>query len=152
MREKEWVDCPVCGSDGTMAFKENIVKMIKPKGYDAVEVGPLSGYFCKKCGDGFYTRESMRKIDQQIAEGIAKQQSSKVTVDKLGDITLISKKLNVSRQRVHKMMDEGKIPYVYVRETKWPIEQPESFYELLLTKLRKKNKSHLHKKAHACGY
>ena len=151
MREKEWVDCPVCGSEGTMELKNNIVKMITPKGYEAVKVGPLSGYFCKKCGEGFYTRESIKKREQQLADGIAKQSSTKITVDKLGDVTLICKKLKVSRQRVHKMMDEGKIPYVYVRETKWPIEQPESFYDLLLTKLRKKSRSHQHKKAHACG-
>lgn len=68
MIEKVWVDCPICGAKGSMAFKSSIYDKVARKGHQPVEVGPLEGYFCKVCDDGFYTRESLDRREQQIAE------------------------------------------------------------------------------------
>lgn len=55
----------------------------------------------------------------------------------------VVKKIQVSRQRVHKMMEEGKLPYVFIGERRYPIKNQEVFNKLkktVKTHARAKNK------------
>ena len=78
MNDKVWVNCPCCGAAGSMEYRENVFDKMKVKDYpDPIEVGPLCGYFCKICGDGFYTKDSVKKLELQVLEGISLQTKNK---------------------------------------------------------------------------
>lgn len=130
MREKKWVDCPVCGAKGAMKHKVKIMESIKPMGYEPIMIGPLDGQFCTVCGEGFYSRAAMRIRTKQLAEAKAKQDSKKIAVADITDVDSVVKVMKVTRQRVHKMMDEGKIPYVYLGNgsLRLPIKQSDDFF------------------------
>ena len=130
MREKKWIDCPVCGSKGTMKHKAKIMEPVKPLGYEAVTIGPLDGQFCTACGEGFYSRSALKHRAKQLAEAKAIQDSKKVPASNITDIDSLVKIMKVSRQRVHRMMDEGKIPYVYLGSgsLRLPIRQSDDFF------------------------
>ena len=123
MREKQWVNCPSCGAQGSMKLKKRVYDTFKSKDYDPIKVGPLGGYFCRKCNDGIYTLASRRVIQPQLAEGRAKQDSDRVVASELMTVEEAVRKLNKSRQRVHQMMKEGKIRYVFVGTKRIPIRK-----------------------------
>ena len=68
MREKEWIDCPVCGSKKSMRSRKNLHERVTPGGYPPLDIGGLDGQFCAVCGEGFWSIKSERRISRQIAE------------------------------------------------------------------------------------
>ena len=146
MKEKKWIDCPVCGAQGTMKFKTLAKESITPLGYKSIKIGPLSGQFCSKCGDGFYDKASLRLRESQIAEGKALQDAERVKASDLVSIEYIAEKAFITKQRVSKMMDEGKLPYVIICDKiRMPIRQKDSFYRNLVSRSDAKVRAHNHK-------
>lgn len=136
MKEKKWTDCPSCGSKGTMKSKKGIYETYNLKGYAPIKVGPLEGQFCSVCGDGFYSIKSERILNSQIAESKAKQDSKRTVASDLLDVDTIAKKLGISRQRIHQMMSEGKLQYVYVGSLRFPLKRNEARFKSIKKSLR----------------
>ena len=120
MKEKKWVDCPSCGSKGTMKRREGVAKTFRHADYAPIRIRGLDGYFCASCGDGIYSPRSTARINSVLAEEMAKRDSSRVPASDLLEVDQVVRRLAVSRQRVHKMMDEGKLHYVYVGALRFP--------------------------------
>ena len=135
MRTKKGKDCPICGEKDCIEVRSKFKDSVTPKGYTAIEVGPLSGNFCKKCGEGLLNKESERLLDKQVAEGKAIQDSKRLVAADIIDIDSVVKRIKVSRQRIHKMMEEGKLPYVFIGTRRYPIKNP-SIFETLRKKVR----------------
>ncbi|MFA5519238.1 MAG: type II toxin-antitoxin system MqsA family antitoxin [Spirochaetota bacterium] len=123
-------NCPICGTENSINERKNFTDIITPEGYSDIKIGPLSGHFCSQCGEGFLDRESEKLFDKQIAEEKAKQDSKRLTASEITDVDFVVKKINVSRQRVHKMMEEGKLPYVFIGERRYPVKNQKIFDEL----------------------
>ena len=134
MKQKEWKDCPVCGKKGSMKLKKRLFDVVELKGYEPIRVGPLEAFICNNCGDGFNTIKSSRMRKAQIAEGRARQDSERTVVTDVIDINTLAGKLSVSRQRIRQMMEEGKIPYVFVSGIKYPVK---SDVEAIATKMKR---------------
>jgi YgiT-type zinc finger domain-containing protein len=132
MKEKIWKDCPVCGAKGTMKRKSKIFNKVTPLDYQQITVGPLSGQFCSACNEGFLDRKSIALYESQIADGKALQDSQTTHVSDVIDAGYVAKIAHVSRQRVNKMMAEGKLPFVYVAKTRYPIRQTDDFFRSLV--------------------
>ena len=125
MKEKKWVDCPICGSIGTMKYKSNITQIIKNKKYAPITIKDLDGYFCSKCGEGFLTKKSNNSFNSQLAKEKAKQDSFHTPVTDILDVKIIMEKLDVTRQRVNQMMNEGKLHYILWNNKKYPTKENE---------------------------
>lgn len=110
-KDKEWVDCPLCGRKGSMVFHKNISRTYKSKNIKKFEVTGLEGYFCINCKDGFFTRRSMNKIRAEMVYHKAKYLSSIVTLSDLVPSNEVAEVLGVSKQRVSTMIKEGLIKY-----------------------------------------
>ncbi|MEM7184782.1 MAG: hypothetical protein AAF518_28060 [Spirochaetota bacterium] len=112
-RDKEWIDCPVCGAKDSMVWKTNVTETFKSKalGIEPYQVTGLEGHFCSECGDGFFTRKSENKIRAEMV----RQKSfylAKVTLFKdLLTPDHLAKELGVTRQRINTMMNEGLLKY-----------------------------------------
>jgi DNA-directed RNA polymerase subunit RPC12/RpoP len=131
MKEKKWIDCPYCGSKGTMIRKKGIYEIYTLKDYKPIKIGPLEGDFCYVCDEGFYVKMSEKFINSKLAEEKAKQDSERTVASQLLDVDTIAKKLNVTRQRIHQMMSEGKLQYVYVGNLRFPRKiNKEQFYKI----------------------
>jgi len=113
-----------------MKERKNFTDIVTPEGYDPIEIGPLSGHFCDKCGNGFLNRQSEKLLDKQVAEGKARQDSGRLAISEITDVDTVAKAIRVSRQRVHKMMEEGKLPYVFIGERRYPIKNQQIFDSL----------------------
>jgi YgiT-type zinc finger domain-containing protein len=122
MKIKKWKDCPSCGSKNSMNHKKNISETYIISGYEPITIGSLDGYFCSECSEGFYSIRSEKIINSKLAEEKAKKDSDKIVASELMEIDTIAKILSVSRQRIHQMMNEGKIRYVYVGKLKFPLK------------------------------
>jgi hypothetical protein len=120
MKEKKWIDCPSCGSKGSMISKKGIYETYTLKNYSPIKIGPLEGDFCSVCNKGFFTIKSEKIINSKLAEEKARQDSERTVASQLLDIDTIAKKLKVTRQRIHQMMNEGKLQYVYVGNLRFP--------------------------------
>jgi YgiT-type zinc finger domain-containing protein len=131
MREKKWVDCPSCGTKGSMKFKKNISQTYRNPGYEPITVTHLDGYFCAVCDEGLFTIKSSKKIMSQLADEKARQDSKRIVASSILDVDSVAKTLSVSRQRVHQMMDEGKLSYVYVGKNRFPLKSDDSSFRLL---------------------
>lgn len=127
MKNDKFKNCPVCGAENSVKERINFKDIITPEGYTAIETGPLNGLFCDKCGEGFLDRESEKLFDKQIAEGKARQDSERLVISEITDVDFVVKKIKVSRQRIHKMMEEGKLPYVFIGERRYPIKNQAIF-------------------------
>lgn len=125
MKEKKWIDCPACGAKGTMKYMKDISETYRHKNYKPITIDHLDGQFCTKCDDGFFSIKSMRRIDSILAEEKAKQDASRVYASDLLEIDTVKELLNVTRQRVHQMMNEGKLHYVFVGESRYPTKNNE---------------------------
>ncbi len=64
---KRWVNCPSCGSTGTMKYKENLYHTFTRSTGQEYKIGPLEGHFCTQCNDGIYTEESIAKITEELS-------------------------------------------------------------------------------------
>jgi len=122
MKLKKWKDCPSCGAKGSMKYKKNITETFNIEGYEPFIIVSLDGYFCSVCSEGFYSNKSEKIINSNLADEKAKQDSQKIVASELIEIDTLARKLSVSRQRIHQMMDEGKIRYVYVGKLKFPVK------------------------------
>jgi YgiT-type zinc finger domain-containing protein len=131
MKEKKWVDCPSCGSKGSMKYKKSITETYRNAGYEPISVEHLDGYYCAVCGDGIFTIKSNKRIMAELAEEKARQDSKRIVASDILDVDSIAKKLSVTRQRIHQMMDEGKISYVYVGKYRFPVRGNEKSLKLL---------------------
>lgn len=120
MKEKKWIDCPSCGSKGTMKYRKNISEKYHHNNYKPITIDHLDGQFCTVCNEGFFSIKAMKRINSILAEEKAKQDSSRVVASDLLEIDNVTKILNVTRQRVNQMMNEGKLHYVYVGNTRYP--------------------------------
>jgi YgiT-type zinc finger domain-containing protein len=136
MKIKKWIDCPSCGAKKSMKHKKNITETYKISGYEPITITSLDGDFCSECSEGFYSIRSEKIINSRVAEEKAKQDSSKVVASELMEIDTIAKKLSVSRQRIHQMMNEGKIRYVYVGKLKFPLKSGLKTAELAIKRHR----------------
>jgi YgiT-type zinc finger domain-containing protein len=119
---KKWKDCPSCGAKNSMKNKTNISETYTSSGYKPITIHSLDGYFCSVCSEGFFSLKSEKIINSRLADEKAKQDSDKIVASELIEIDAVAKKLSVSRQRIHQMMNEGKIKYVYVGKLKFPLK------------------------------
>ncbi len=69
MKEKRWIDCPLCGSKGTMEYKKNISEKYCHNDCKPITIDHLDGQFCTVCKDGFFSIKSMKKINSTLADG-----------------------------------------------------------------------------------
>jgi len=127
MKPENVKDCPVCGAKDSMKVRINFTDTVTPEGYTSIKTGPLNGRFCKKCGEGFLNRDSEKLFDKQIAEGKARQDSNRLVISQITDVDSVVKIIKVSRQRIHKMMEEGKLPFVFIGERRYPVKNKEIF-------------------------
>jgi excisionase family DNA binding protein len=122
MKEKVWKDCPSCGSKDSMKFKKDLKEKLKYLDYGNLLVEKLEGYECSKCKDVVFMKKSQSIINSKIAELKAKVDSDRIVASKLASVDEIAKRLKVSRQAVHKMMNNGRIRYVFVGDIRLPLK------------------------------
>ncbi|WCL50684.1 hypothetical protein [Leptospira sp. GIMC2001] len=122
MKDKVWKDCPSCGSQGSMKKKLNLKTNFIVKDYGKEMVNGLEGYECNKCGDAIFSKRSQSKINATIAELKAKVDSDKVVASQLASVDEMAKKYKITRQAIHKMMNNGKIRYVFVGDIRLPLK------------------------------
>lgn len=127
MNTGKYKNCPICGAQNCMKERKNFKDTVTPDGYAPIEIGPLTGHFCSKCGEGLLVRESEKLFDKQIGEGKARQDSKRLVISEITDVDDVVKSIKVSRQRIHKMMEEGKLPYVFIGERRYPVKNQEIF-------------------------
>ena len=122
MRDEKWTDCPVCGSKGTMRMRRGLSEQLHPAGYpSAPKIAGLSGQFCSKCGDGFWSKGSEQKIAQHLAKHMAEHDSQRVVASDLASVKDAAKLLRVTPQAIHKMMGNGRLRSVFVAGKRLPI-------------------------------
>jgi hypothetical protein len=68
VREKKWIDCPICGAKNSMKPGKHLRARRVPRGYSPLDIDGLEGQFCEVCRDGFWSLESERKITRLLAE------------------------------------------------------------------------------------
>ena len=121
MREKKWIDCPVCGASRTMRKQTAIRHRFHPRGYTPIDIDGLDGQFCEACGDGFWSLKSEKTISRTFGEHMAHEDAGRLVARELASVSEAAEVLNVSRQAVHKMMDEGRLRYVLTRSLRLPV-------------------------------
>ena len=122
MKDKKWVDCPSCGEINSMVFKSDVSENYMVKDYGTLKITNLDGYFCKNCKDGIFTRKSQNLINSAIAEFKAKKDAEVTVAADLISVDEMAKKLKLTRQSIHKMMNIGKIRYVFVGDIRLPLK------------------------------
>jgi len=148
MKEKIWIDCPSCGSKGSMKPKKNLSETYSPEGYTSIIIKNLDGQFCNICGDGFYSLKSEKIIKATMAEEKARQDSGRTVASELIEIDTMASLLSVSRQRVHQMMDEGKIRYVFVGKLRFPVKETTPRSKIIDRKEKKNTVKKISRRAH----
>ena len=123
MREKNWIDCPVCGAKGTMRIQSNRSRRLAPRGYSPVQIKGLEGQFCKVCRDGFWSRASERAISRQLGEHMAREDAARTVVADLASVQEAGQLLGISVQAVHKMMEDGRLRFVRAAGLRLPIRK-----------------------------
>lgn len=137
MKQKKWIDCPSCGARGSMKYRKNLSETYRNPDYELITVNYLDGYFCDVCNEGIFTIKSNRKIVASIADEKARQDSKRVVASSILDVDTVAKTLSVSRQRVHQMMTEGKLSYVYVGKNRFPVKTADRSFKLLKKKMQR---------------
>ncbi|EKO51669.1 hypothetical protein LEP1GSC132_0304 [Leptospira kirschneri str. 200803703] len=123
MKDKKWIDCPSCGAEESMVFKSDVTENYSIKDYGSIKITRLDGYFCKVCKDGIFTRRSQNHINSVIAEFKAKKDAEVTVAADLISVDQMAKRLKLSRQSIHKMMNDGKIRYVFVGDIRLPLKK-----------------------------
>jgi YgiT-type zinc finger domain-containing protein/excisionase family DNA binding protein len=123
MREKKWVDCPVCGTKGSMRHKTGLKERFNPPGYMPIEIKGLDGSFCQECDDGFWSLKSKAEIARQLAEGMADQDSKRIVASEIASVKEAAALMHVTAQGIHKMMNDGRIRYVFAAGRRFPIRK-----------------------------
>jgi Ser-tRNA(Ala) deacylase AlaX len=122
VREKMWNDCPSCGTVGSMKKKVNLKDNLIVKDYGKISLDHLEGYECSKCHDAIFSKRSQSMINAKIAELKAKVDSNKIVASQLASVDEMAKKYKITRQAIHKMMNNGKIRYVFVGDIRLPLK------------------------------
>jgi YgiT-type zinc finger domain-containing protein len=67
MKDKVWKDCPICGMKNSMEFREGVKFHVGTR-KNLVErtVTGLSGFFCTECGEGFFSEESNKRVNDAL--------------------------------------------------------------------------------------
>lgn len=125
----------------SMEYKKNISETYKTPGYEPINVNDLDGYICNACGDGIYSIKSEKKINSSLASETARQNSSRIVAADLVEVDDVAKILSVSRQRIHQMMDEGKISYVYVGKKRFPVRQDNDLLKKMKSRITRQSKT-----------
>jgi hypothetical protein len=123
MREKKWMDCPVCGAKKSMRTKKIPYERIIPSGYPPLEISGLEGQFCDSCGEGFWSQKSERLITRLLGEHKARYDATRVVAAELASVQEAAKAMDVTVQGIHKMMDEGRLRYVFAGNSRFPIRR-----------------------------
>lgn len=121
MKQKVWKHCPACGAKDSMTFKKSLAQNIHLKDYPSLTIRKLQGYECEKCKEAILNIQTCRQVDRLVGEHKAKVDSKRIVAANLTEVAALTKLLGVSRQRVHQMMIAGKIPYVFIDQTRIPI-------------------------------
>ena len=121
MREKKWVDCPVCGAKKSMRAHSNLSHVFEPRGYPPIEITGLSGQFCTLCNDGFWSLKSDKEIARCLNEHLAEHDARRVYAADLASVREAAETLQVTPQAVHKMMDTGRLRYVVAGDARLPV-------------------------------
>ena len=106
-----------------MVLQKGLERRFRPKGYAPVDVDDLDGQFCEVCGDGFWSLKSERKISRLVAEHTAKEDAGRLVANELASVPEAARTLNITRQAVHKMMNEGRLRYVQTAGFRLPIRE-----------------------------
>ena len=105
-----------------MKTRRGLTESFRLAGYPPPEkLTGLDGQFCTKCGDGFWSIASERKIARHLAKHMALHDSSRVFAADLASIQEAAKHLRVSAQGVHKMIEDGRLRSVMVAGKRLPI-------------------------------
>lgn len=123
MREKKWIDCPACGARKSMRIKKRLDERFHPAGYPPLDITGLDGQFCGSCGEGFWSLKSERRIARLLAEHMARHDATRVVAAELASVQEAAKAMHVTVQGVHKMMDEGRLRYVFAGGSRLPIRK-----------------------------
>jgi len=121
MREKKWIDCPVCGAKNCMQRRKDISESFDLPAYPPVAVTGLDGQFCSACGDGFWSLNAERSITRQLMEHMAAHDATRVVASEIASVQEAAEALHLSVQGVHKMMQEGRLRYVPVAGRRLPL-------------------------------
>lgn len=121
MRQKKWVNCPACGAKASMEYRKAVAERFAPFGYAPIAVKGLDGYFCSRCGDGFWSLRSERRIAATLGEEMARQDTKRVVASKIASVREAAKAMNLTPQAVHKMMRQGRLRYVFAGDLRLPI-------------------------------
>ena len=124
-KDRIYKDCPVCGAIGSMLHKTDLTFEGKSKAIGEIKLKKLSGYLCQECKEGFYDIASKNKISQAIADEKAKILSNKLKISEIIDVNSLVKISGLTRQMIHTLMKEGKVPYVYAAGKRTPIKETE---------------------------
>jgi len=123
MREKKWIDCPVCGSKKSMRIRKNLHERAHLRDYPPLDIDGLDGQFCKICDEGFWSLKSERRIERLLAEHMAKHDSARVVAAEIASVQEAANALQISVQGVHKMMTDGRLKFVFAAGRRLPIRQ-----------------------------
>jgi hypothetical protein len=123
MREKKWVDCPVCGAKKSMQTKKNQKERFNCPGYPPVDISGLDGQFCESCGEGFWSLKSERRIARRLAEHMADHDAQRTVAAELASVQEAARAMNMTVQGIHKMMNEGRLRYVVAGGFRLPIRK-----------------------------
>lgn len=134
-KDRIYKDCPVCGAIGSMQHKNDLTFEGKSKLVGEIKLKNLHGFLCKECKEGFFDIASKNKISLAIADEKAKILSSKLKISEIVDVNALVKVSGLTRQMIHSLMKEGKIPYVYAAGKRTPIRETEKVIRERYSKL-----------------
>lgn len=123
MRKKKWTNCPSCGARKSMQARKNLTERVHPAGYPPLDIKGLDGQFCESCGEGFWSLKSERRIARLLAEHMARHDATRVVAAELASVQEAAKAMHITVQGVHKMMDEGRLRYVFAGGSRLPIRK-----------------------------
>lgn len=122
MKQKKWKNCPLCGFKNSMKYRTNIFVNVKVKGYPAIKKTKIKGYHCGKCKETILTISEMRRIESLRGKHKAENDSKRLTAAELTTVREAQLHLKLSKQRIHQLMDEGKLDYVFIEDKKIPVK------------------------------
>lgn len=121
MKKNRFTDCPVCGASDSMHLKTDFSEKVHVTGYKPFTIHGLEGFQCKRCKEIILTAAANKHFDSSMAEDMAREDSQRTVAADLVEVDEVASRLAISRQRVHQMMKEGKIRYVFVGKIRYPL-------------------------------
>ena len=106
-----------------MRPQKELTERIVLSGYPPIQIDGLEGQFCDCCGEGFWSRASERRITRLLTQHRAVEDSKRVVAADLASVREAAALLHISVQGVHKMMNDGRLPFVLAGDRKMPIRK-----------------------------